>query len=127
MKHRVKWFAISLVVIVAGFVGMAAYSASGARALNFSLEFVGGTSISADFGQDYTIEQVEETIVPEVAAVIGDNGIQASTVSGSDVVTIKTKTLDLETREAVENMLVEKFGVDQSTIESQSIGSTISV
>lgn len=126
MKHRVKWFAISLVVIVAGFVGMAAYSASGARALNFSLEFVGGTSISADFGQDYTIEQVEETIVPEVAAVIGDNGIQASTVSGSDVVTIKTKTLDLETREAVENMLVEKFGVDQSTIESQSIGSTIS-
>lgn len=126
MKHRVKWFVISVVVIAAGFVGMAVYSATGSRALNYSLEFVGGTSISADFGQDYTIEQVEQTIVPEVAGVIGDNSIQASTVSGSNVVTIKTKTLTLEEREAVENMLTEKFGVDKSTVESQSIGSTIS-
>lgn len=126
MKHRVKWFILSIVVIVAGFVGMAAYSASGNRALNYSLEFVGGTSISADFGQDYTVDQVEQTIVPEVAAVIGDSAIQASTVSGSNVVTIKTRTLSLEERESVENMLVEKFGVDKSTVESQSIGSTIS-
>ena len=126
MKHRVKWFIVSIVVIVAGFVGMAAYGASGQRSLNFSLEFVGGTSISADFGVDYTVEEVEETIVPEVAAVIGDNAIQASTVSGSNVVTIKMKTLTLEERDAVEAMLVEKFAVDTSTMESQSIGSTIS-
>lgn len=105
---------------------MIAYSASGNNALNYSLEFVGGTSISADFGKDYTVEQVEDTIVPEVANVINDKAIQASTVSGSNVVTIKTKTLTLEEREAVNQMLVDKFGVDESTIESQSIGSTIS-
>lgn len=126
MKHRVKWFVVSAVVIVAGFVGMIAYSASGSRALNFSLEFVGGTSISADFGKDYTVEEVEEQIVPEIADVINDKAIQASTVSGSNVVTIKTKTLTLEEREAVNQMLVEKFDVDESTIESQSIGSTVS-
>ncbi len=59
--------------------------------LNFSLEFKGGTSISADFGKDYTVEQVEDKIVPEVAKVINDNAIQASTVSGSNVVTIKQR------------------------------------
>ncbi|MDD6481741.1 MAG: protein translocase subunit SecD [Lachnospiraceae bacterium] len=126
MKHRWKWFIVSIAVIVAGVVGMIAYSASGNNALNYSLEFVGGTSISADFGKDYTVEQVEDTIVPEVANVINDKAIQASTVSGSNVVTIKTKTLTLEEREAVNQMLVDKFGVDESTIESQSIGSTIS-
>ncbi|MCI7108195.1 MAG: protein translocase subunit SecD [Lachnospiraceae bacterium] len=126
IKHRWVCFILSIVLIMAGFVGMIAYSASGNRALNFSLEFVGGTSISADFGKDYTVEEVEDTIVPEVANVINDKAIQASTVSGSDIVTIKTKTLTLEEREAVGNMLVEKFGVDESTIESQSIGSTIS-
>lgn len=126
MKHRVKWFVISIVVIVAGFVGMIAYAASGNRALNYSLEFVGGTSISADFGKDYTVDEVEETIVPEIADIINDKAIQASTVSGSNVVTIKTKTLDLEQREAVNSMLEEKFSVDKSTIESQSIGSTVS-
>ena len=87
---------------------------------------MGGTSISADFGKDYTVEQVEDKIVPEVAKVINDNAIQASTVSGSNVVTIKTKTLSLSEREEVNQMLVDKFGVDEATIESQSIGSTIS-
>jgi SecD/SecF fusion protein len=126
MKNRMKWIAISLVVILAGFVGMIGYSASGQRALNYSLEFIGGTSISADFGKDYTVDEVEADIVPEVAEVIGDNAIQASTVSGSNVVTLKTRTLTLEEREAVNEMLVEKFDVDESTVESESIGSTIS-
>ena len=126
MKHRLIFFAISAVVIIAGFVGMGVNASMGNRALNFSLEFIGGTSISADFGRDYTVEQVEAEIVPEIAAVIGDNAIQASTVSGSNVVSVKTKTLTLEEREAVNTMLVEKFSVDEATIESQSIGSTIS-
>lgn len=119
-------YALSAVVIIAGFVGMGINAGAGKRALNFSLEFAGGTSISADFGKDYTVDEVEAQIVPEIAAVIGDNAIQASTVSGSTVVEFKTKTLDLEMREAVNNMLVEKFDVEESTIESQSIGSTIS-
>ena len=126
MKHRWVCFILYLVVIVAGFVGMIGYGAAGKGALNFSLEFKGGTSISADFGKDYTVEQVEDKIVPEVAKVINDNAIQASTVSGSNVVTIKTKTLSLSEREEVNQMLVDKFGVDEATIESQSIGSTIS-
>ena len=117
MKHRWVCFILSLVVIVAGFVGMIGYGAAGKGALNFSLEFKGGTSISADFGKDYTVEQVEDKIVPEVAKVINDNAIQASTVSGSNVVTIKTKTLSLSEREEVNQMLVDKFGVDEATIE----------
>ena len=62
MKHRWVCFILSLVVIVAGFVGMIGYGAAGKGALNFSLEFKGGTSISADFGKDYTVEQVEDKI-----------------------------------------------------------------
>jgi SecD/SecF fusion protein len=126
MQHRIRYFVISLVVIVAGFVGMIAYSATGNRALNYSLEFVGGTSTSADFGQDYTIEEVEENIVPAVAEVIGDTNIQATTVDGSTNVVLKTKTLTLEEREALNTMLADTFGVDESTIESESISSTIS-
>jgi SecD/SecF fusion protein len=126
MQHRVRYFVISLVVIAAGIVGMIAYSATGNRALNFSLEFVGGTSTSADFGKDYTVEEVEANIVPEVAEVIGDSNIQATTVDGSTSVVLKTKTLTLDERDALNSMLVEKFGVDESSIESESISSTIS-
>ena len=126
MKHRIVYFCISLAVIIAGIVGMVAYNANGKGILNYSLEFVGGTSTTADFGQEYTIEEIEGTIVPEVADVIGDNAIQATAVSGTTQITLKTRTLDLDERQAVNSMLVEKFGVDESTIESQSISSTIS-
>lgn len=126
MKHRILYFCISLAVIIAGIVGMVAYNANGKGILNYSLEFVGGTSTTADFGQEYTIEEIEGTIVPEVADVIGDNAIQATAVSGTTQITLKTRTLDLDERQAVNSMLVEKFGVDESTIESQSISSTIS-
>ena len=126
LKNRMVFFIISVVVIGAGFVGMGVNAGMGKRALNYSLEFAGGTSISVDFGKDYTVDEVEAQIVPEIAAVIGDNAIQASTVSGSTTVAFKTRTLNLEEREAVNTMLVDKFDVDESTIESQSIGSTIS-
>lgn len=126
LKHKAVYFIISIVVIVAGFVGMGVYSAQGSRALNYSLEFAGGTSTKADFGKDYTVEQVESDIVPEVAAVIGDNAIQATTVNGSTDIVLKTRTLTLDEREELDSMLVEKFGVDESSIETQSISSTIS-
>ena len=126
LKHKAVYFIISIVVIVAGFVGMGVYSAHGSRALNYSLEFAGGTSTKADFGKDYTVEQVESDIVPEVAAVIGDNAIQATTVNGSTDIVLKTRTLTLDEREELDSMLVEKFGVDESSIETQSISSTIS-
>ena len=126
LKHKAVYFIISIVVIVAGFVGMGVYSAKGSRALNYSLEFAGGTSTKADFGKDYTVEQVESDIVPEVAAVIGDNAIQATTVNGSTDIVLKTRTLTLDEREKLDSMLVEKFGVDESSIETQSISSTIS-
>ena len=126
LKNKAVYFIISIVVIVAGFVGMGVYSAQGNRALNYSLEFAGGTSTKADFGKDYTVEQVESDIVPEVAAVIGDNAIQATTVNGSTDIVLKTRTLTLDEREELASMLVEKFGVDESSIETQSISSTIS-
>ena len=126
LKLKAVYFIISIVVIVAGFVGMGVYSAQGSRALNYSLEFAGGTSTKADFGKDYTVEQVESDIVPEVAAVIGDNAIQATTVNGSTDIVLKTRTLTLDEREELASMLVEKFGVDESSIETQSISSTIS-
>ncbi len=126
MKHRVVYFAISVVVIAAGLIGLAAYGASSGRALNYSLEFVGGTSTTADFGKEYTIAEIESDIIPEISEITGDSAIQATTVDGTTQIVLKTRTLTLEEREELENMLADQFDVDASTIESQSISSTIS-
>ena len=126
IKYRFVYFAISLVVIGAGIVGMIGYHASTGRALNYSLEFVGGTSTTADFGKEYTIDEIESEIVPEIEKITGDSAIQATTVDESTNIVIKTRTLDLDERQEMEQVLADKFNVDKTTITSQSISSTIS-
>lgn len=126
LSKRMVFFTISIVMIGAGFVTMAIHGAKGNGALNFGLDFMGGTSTTADFGQEYTIEQIESDIIPYVAEVVGDNDIQASTVEGTTQITIKTRTLSLEEREKMNTMLEEQFGIAEDTIESQSISSTVS-
>ena len=126
VQNRVKYFIISGVVIVAGIVGMVVYSVNSGNALNYSLEFVGGTSTTADFGKNYTATEVEENIVPSVSKLLGNSAVQVTTVNGSTDVTLKTRTLSLDERQELADLLESEFDVDTSTIETQSISSTIS-
>lgn len=126
LGKKAVFFAVSGVVIAAGLIGMAVHKGTDGNALNYGLDFMGGTSTTADFGKEYTIEEIESDIVPLVAEIIGDNSIQANKVEGTTQITIKTRTLELEQRDALNVMLEEKFGVDEATVTSQSISSTIS-
>ena len=124
--HKNLFFALSLILIAAGFVAMIGYSASGKKALNYSLEFSGGTSTTVDFDKEYTIEEIDSDIVPVVAKVTGDNDIQTQKVNNGNAVIIKTRTLDLSEREALNKALEDGFGVDEKSISSENISSTIS-
>lgn len=126
LKYRKLWFAISVIVISLGFAGMAYFKSTTNDAFNYSIEFAGGTSTTADFGVEYSIEEIEENIVPYVSEVINDAAVQANTVDESTQIVFKTKTLTLEERERLNQMLVDEFGIDESTISSQSISSTVS-
>lgn len=61
-----------------------------------------------------------------MAEITGDNDIQTNKVEGTTQITIKTRTLDLDEREALTQALTEDFDVSEDTITSQSISSTIS-
>lgn len=119
-------FAISGLVIAAGFVGMAVHKGMDGNILNYGLDFMGGTSTTADFGKEYTIEQIESEIVPLVAEIIGEKDIQANKVEGTTQITIKTRTLTLEERDEINEMLKNDFSIQEDTITTQSISSTIS-
>ena len=126
LKHRVFYFVISLVIILAGIGGMVYYGTTTNKAFNYGIEFAGGTSTTVDFGKNYTIDEIEKEIVPYVTKITGDSAVQATTVDDSTNIVLKTKTLSLEERESLNEMLVKEFGVDESTITTQSISSTVS-
>ena len=123
---KAVFFTISGIIIAAGLISMGVHSATEGKALNYGLDFMGGTSTTADFGKDMTIEDIENDIVPYVEKVTWDSDVQATKVEGTTQVTIKTRTLSLDERQELEDTLAENCDVDASTITSQSISSTIS-
>ena len=120
------FFGISLAVIVVGFVFMGVNSSRGAGALNYSLEFKGGTSTSITFAEDYTLEEIDENIVPLIEEATGDKNVQVQKVAGTNQVIFKTQTLDLEKREAFNKAMVDNFQVDEKEITAENISSTVS-
>lgn len=125
-KRRPVFYVIAVACIAAGFIGMGVHSASGDGALNLSLEFVGGTSNTVYFNEEYTLEQIDSEMVPLVMDITGDSDVYVQKVADSNGVIFKTRNLSLEEREAFNQAFVDKYGVDENTISSQSISSTIS-
>lgn len=119
-------FVISAVLILGGLAVMGVNGSKGKGVLNYSLEFQGGTSITIPMNEALSIQEIDETVKPVVSEVIGSNEIQAQKVDGSNDVIVKTRALDLETREALCQELVEKFGVDENQIAIENIGAAIS-
>ena len=126
LGKRKYFFALSSLVIVIGFVAMGIQSANGNGALNYSLDFKGGTSTNVTFNEDYSIEEIDEKIVPIVEETVNDKNVQTQKVKGTNQVIIKTKALDLDGREALNKALVDNFGVDDSLITAENISSTVS-
>ena len=120
------FFAASVLVIVAGFAFMGVNKANTGEVLNYSLEFKGGTSTNVTFNENLTLEQIDSEVLPVVSDVIGGGAIQTQKVQGTNEVIIKTKTLDVEQREALNQALADNFGVDTEKIIAETISSTIS-
>lgn len=119
------FFGISIALIVAGFVVMGVNKATTGDILNYSLEFKGGTATTVTFNESKTLEEVNSEIVPLIEEITG-SAVQIQTVQDSNEVIFKTNSLDLETREELNRMLMDSFGVEEAQIASETISSTIS-
>ena len=120
------FFTISIALIVLGFVAIGVNEGKGNGALNYSLEFMGGTSSTVTFDKDYTLEEIDQNIVPLIEDAVGDKNVQVQKVQDSNQVIFKTQTLNLEKREAFNKVMADNFGVDESEITTENISSTVS-
>ena len=95
-------------------------------ALNYALDFSGGTATTVTFNKDMDIKEIDSEVTPVVEEVTGDKNVQPTKVVGTNQVVIKTRTLSQSEREKLDNALVEKFDVDESLISTESISATVS-
>jgi len=124
--RKAIFISISILIIAAGFISMGVHKATDGQGLNYSLEFMGGTSTTVDFVELQSDDTINNQIIPDIQTVIGDASVQKSTVDGTNQVIFKTRTLSLDERTALNEMFESNYGVAESSITSQSIGSTIS-
>ena len=85
----------SVLVIVIGFCFMPIFAKTKGSALNLSIDFAGGTSITAEFDKAYSLSEAEKDIVPVIAeaAGISEADISVQTVSGTNEIVFKTTEL----------------------------------
>ena len=124
-KRRV-FFAISIVLCLSGFVFMGINHARGIGAMNYSLDFVGGTSTNVTFDKEYTLEEIDSEMIPDLEDITGDANIQVQTVQGTNQVIFKSQTLDLNEREEFSQYMEENYGVAATDITTENISSTVS-
>lgn len=121
IKHRKKYFAISIILILIGFAFMIYNGVKGNGVFNYDIQFIGGTSIEGNIGKDFANNDILQ-IVKENSDL--DNAV-IQKVDGNSV-SIKTQLLDREVRDTIINKICEKYGCDKNTFETEDIGATIS-
>ncbi|MCR4896833.1 MAG: protein translocase subunit SecD [Lachnospiraceae bacterium] len=125
LSKKFVFITASVVVILAGVVVMGIQKGRGNGALNYSLEFVGGTATTVDFNESRDLDNLNAEVAPVIESVTGSN-VQIQTVQGTNEVIFKTSSLDVATREALNQALISSFGVTEGQINSETISSTIS-
>ena len=122
VKNRFKFLAISVILIICGIAAMAFNQAKGNGIFNFDIEFTGGTEMTVHMG-----DVPNDEIVQVVKDVTGQSNPQVQKLIGTENVTIKTQSMDSETRTELSNALKEKFSLtDDAILSVQDISGTIS-
>lgn len=119
-------FLISIVMVVAGWAAMGLNRTQTGKALNYGMDFTGGTSTNVSFNEDLSLEDISSKVVPVVSKITGDADVQTQKVAGTNEVIIKTKTLNVDQRQALEDAMVENFGVEAEKITAESISGAVS-
>ncbi len=125
LSKKAVFIVLSVAIIIAGFVLMGVNKSSGKGALNYSLDFVGGTATTVDFNESHTLQDLTDNVVPKIETITGST-VQVQTVQNTNEVIFKTSSLESSVRTALEDMFVNDFGVQKESIQTETISSTIS-
>ena len=117
---------VSALAILIGAGFMIFNGAKNGGALNYSLEFKGGTSTSVELSRDMTIEEIDSEITPHIEKITGDGDVQIQKVEGNNEIIIKTRTLEDSERDALDELLTSEFQAVDGSLQSETISATIS-
>ncbi len=120
-----KGFAVlSGALILAGIVAMIIFGVKDGKALNYGLDFSGGTSLSVTLPDKYS-DSMNLELEKLVSTTIAKTS-QITKVAGENTYIIKTMEIDQDQRAQLVNALVDKYNVDEALIQTENISGSVS-
>ena len=126
LSKRYLFMGASVLVIIVGIVTVGMNEMKTGSKFNYGIDFKGGTSTNVTFNENLSLEDISARVVPVVETVTHEAGTQTQKVEGTNEVIIKTRELSLEERDALNNALVQSFGVDAEKITAENISAAVS-
>lgn len=124
-----KYVIISGAVLVILVAGIIVNKATKGSVLNYSLDFVGGTSTSVSLPENTEItDALKKDALDVVKTATGLEGeISTSDDKGVKKITVRTTALTEDQADQVRTQLASKFNIeDQSKVESETISASVS-
>ncbi|MSS64763.1 protein translocase subunit SecD [Velocimicrobium porci] len=118
-----KTYGLAILIIVIG-LGALVVNGSKGQALNYGLDFKGGTSTQVTFEEKIT-DELKAKVEKDFMKIAGSN-VEIAQIQDENALVVKTDELTLKQREEVESILTKDFGVDAKKIQTESISATVS-
>ncbi|WP_373478738.1 protein translocase subunit SecF [Geminocystis sp.] len=131
VKWEKIWWSISAILCVGSVIAMVISYTSIGTILRPSLDFVGGTRLQVELDctianncdRPLTVNEVREILDSEN---LGNNSSIQIVGKDQHGISIRTKTLDVDERTKLQQILTEKIGIfDEKTIQIDTVGPTI--
>ncbi len=122
--NRRKAYLLSLILIVGGIVSLTFFG------LNLGIDFTGGTVLQLNLGEDFSIEEVEEVMMPfeelDGAAVQIVEGRDLAGDPTDEGVIVRAPYMEEERRDAVMSDFRDRFPeMDPADLRIESVGAVI--
>ncbi|WP_026834566.1 protein translocase subunit SecD [Eubacterium xylanophilum] len=129
-----KYIVISGAILLICIAGLIINKTQTGNILNYSLDFVGGTSTSITFdagakgfdGQGNATTDFKQEIEKAVKDITGVQAAELSDVAGENTLIVRTVTLSEKQQKDVRDQISAKYNVSQDKIEQETISASVS-
>ncbi|ACK66883.1 protein-export membrane protein SecF [Rippkaea orientalis PCC 8801] len=128
IKSQRLWWSISGLIILIGLIAMVVSYSTFQSPLRPGLDFIGGTRLQLQLtcGVQGNCEKPIST--GEVQEILNQQGLSSSTIQvlEGNILSIRSKTLDVDQRTKLQQALTEKIGqFDPETVQIDTVGATV--
>ncbi|GBF81954.1 protein translocase subunit SecF [Aphanothece sacrum] len=128
IKWEKLWWSISGLVIIAGLIGMIISWSTLKSPLRPGLDFIGGTRLQLQLECAVQKNCAQPINTGQVRDILAEQGLGGSTIQvlEGDILSIRTKTLNVEERTQLQKTLNDKIGkFDPETLQIDTVGPAV--